>query len=239
MRAFTSAAVFTLLLVVAAPAGAHELWLDPAAGGGLVLNYGHARDAEEGPRRIEYRPEWIREALCVDPGGHAAPVKLEAAYPVRLPGPCAAAYVRISSGYWTKTPYGTKNEPPAAGDQVVDSWLSFESTKRIERWSPALAEPLASGLELTPTRDPTELRPGEKLRLLVTLAGKPVAGAVVAYDDSVRGQSDSEGRINVRIRHRGLQWVTATLEQPDPSGKARRIVRTTTLNFVAGKEEQK
>jgi nickel transport protein len=75
------------------------------------------------------------------------------------------------------------------------------------------------------------LDPGDKLRLLVMLDGKTVAGAAVSYDGRLRGITDENGRINIRIRRAGLQMIQATLSLPYPGPEADETVHTTMLNF--------
>lgn len=50
---------------------------------------------------------------------------------------------------------------------MIDSWLSIESVKRIDRWGDGLAQPLTGELELVPTHNPLALKVGEKLRVRV------------------------------------------------------------------------
>jgi nickel transport protein len=150
---------------------------------------------------------------------------------VRINGGCAAIFVLTSSGYWTKTPYTTKNRPKTEVREPLASWLSYESVKRIDRWTPELADPLTTDIEIVPVNNPLELDPGDKLRLVITLEGRPVAGAVVAYDGKTRGQTGTDGRINVKIRHRGFQIVQATLRVPVESEETDEIVHTANLNF--------
>jgi nickel transport protein len=139
--------------------------------------------------------------------------------------------VTTSSGYWTKTAWGTTNVPKTGVAGVLESWLSEETIKRIERWTAAAARPLAERLELTPLADPLALAPGDKLRLLVTLGGRPVAGVPVAYDGDVRGTTAADGTIALRIRRPGLQMIRASAEAPLADGRADTVVRAATLNF--------
>jgi nickel transport protein len=113
----------------------------------------------------------------------------------------------------------------------IESWLSHDSVKRIDRWTDALAKPLAKGLELTPIEDPLRLRKGEKLRLRVSFDGKPTQDAIVAYDGRPRGQPGPDGEINIRLRHGGFQVIQATLTRPISSGKADEVIHSTNLNF--------
>jgi nickel transport protein len=142
------ALLIAVLVSMAAHAHAHDLWLEKE-GGGFSLYYGHKYSAHQGAEFVEYRPEWVREALCFDGAAEEAAFESHSAYPYRMRGDCAAAYVLISSGYWTKTPYGTENLPRSEARMPLRSWLSYESVKRIDRWNDALAKPLAKGLEIT------------------------------------------------------------------------------------------
>ena len=227
-----------VVLVIAAVAGqaqAHDLWLEKEDGG-FGLYYGHKHSRHGGATYVEYQTGWVREALCFDAAGARIPFQSEQAYPYRMRGECAAAHVSISSGYWTKTPYGTEN---LAKDEVrmpVKSWLSHDSVKRIEHWTESLAGPLAGGLELTPLKDPVRLRKGEKLRLRVTFDGSPVKDAVVAYDGKPRGQPGPDGEINIRLRHGGFQVIQATLKRAIASEKADEVIHSTNLNFELPEE---
>ena len=199
-------------LLAAGYAQAHDLWLEKEDGG-FVLYYGHKYSAHGGANFVDYQLEWVREALCFDAAGARVPFQSGEVYPYRMRGECAVAHVSISSGYWTKTPYGTENLAKDQARMPLESWLSHESVKRIERWGESLEKPLAAGLELTPLEDPFRLRKGEKLRLRVTFDGSPVEDAVVAYDGKPRGQPDPNGEINIRLRRGGFQVIQATLER--------------------------
>jgi nickel transport protein len=222
--------IFAVVILLAGPACAHDLWLEKEPGG-LVLNYGHKHSGHEGAQSMVYRPEWVKEALCFDEQGARVTFDAQAAYPYRMRGECAAAWVMTSSGYWTKTPYGTENVPKGEARMAIKSWLSFESVKRLDRWSAALSKSLTQGLEITSLNDPLALHEGDKLRLLITFEGQPVEGAVVAYDGKPRGESGADGAVNLRIQHGGFQVVQASLSRPDTSGKADEVVHTANLNF--------
>ncbi len=222
--------VFAAVMVVAAQAHAHDLWLEKEDGG-YGLFYGHKYSRHEGTTFVEYEPEWVRQGLCLDAAGTSIPFESDDVYPYRMRAECAVAIISISSGYWTKTPYGTQNVPRNEARMPVKSWLSHDSVKRIDRWSEALAKPLGGGLELTPLKDPLSLREGEKLRLLVTFDGEPVRDATVAYDGKPRGQPGGDGRINIRVRHGGFQVIQASWTRPDASEKADEVIYSTNLNF--------
>lgn len=56
-------------------------------------------------------------------------------------------------------------------DAVIDSWLSLEAIKRLDRWSKALVRPVTQELELVPLDNPMTLKNGDKMRLRVWFQG--------------------------------------------------------------------
>jgi len=218
------------IALVAGNARAHDLWLEKEDGG-LGLHYGHKYSSHGGATFVEYQVEWVREALCFDASGARIPFQSEESYPYRMQGECAVALVSISSGYWTKTPYGTQNVAKDQARMPVKSWLSYDSVKRIDHWTESLAKPLAGGLELTPLEDPLKLHEGKKLHLRVTFDGRPVDDADVAYDGKPRGRPGPDGAINIRLRHGGFQVIQASLTRSITSEKADEVIHSTNLNF--------
>lgn len=222
-----------LLLLLASlshPILAHDLWVT-REGNLHTLHSGHERSGHAGAKVIEYKPEQIRQAVCFSAAGRVLAGEVGRTWPVTLRGDCAASYFVFSSGYWSKTPYGTKNLPRNEAGQVLDSWLSVESVKRIDAWGVGLAKPLGLELEIVPLDNPLSLRPGDKLHLAVYGAGKPVAGATVAYFGHPRGVTAADGRVNITLRQPGPQSIQASLETPLGDGKADRLIQTTALQF--------
>jgi nickel transport protein len=224
-----------VLISIAGQAHAHDLWLEKESGG-FGLYYGHKRSAHEGAEFVEYKPEWVQRALCFDAAATETAFESQIAYPYHIRGDCAAAFVLTSSGYWTKTPYGTENVPRSQARMPLRSWLSYESVKRLDQWNQALAKPLALGLEITPLEDPLSLRKGKKMRLRVTFDGQPVEGVVVAYDGKPRGLTGADGGINIRVRHGGFQVIQASLDRPDASHEADKVIYSTNLNLELPEE---
>ncbi len=212
---------------------AHDLWIE-REGDRCVLYSGHRHSNHPGEERIPYPPEIVLRVRCFDADGNLLNTEPGGTYPVEFSCEGAIAYAMTSTGYWTKTPYGTKNLPKDEVTGVLKSWLSFESVKRIDRWGENAAVPLTSGLELIPLNNLVELEKGDKLRLRVTFEKKPVKGAVVSYDGHPRGESGEDGRINIRLRHDGFQVIQASYSLPLDSEKADRVVHTTNLNFEIG-----
>jgi len=217
-------------LLLALPAQAHDLWIE--RGGPLhTLAYGHGRSGHEGAKTLEYPPENVKQAICFNAAGQEIDAKRGRSYPVTLKGDCAASWFFISSGYWSKTPYGTKNLAKNEAGAVIESWLSVEGVKRIDQWGAGLERALTRDLELVPQDNPLRLKTGDKLRLTTWYQGKPAAGVTVAYFGKPRGVSDSEGRVNIRLQNPSLQLIQASLDLPLDDAKADKAIHSSSLQF--------
>ncbi|RUM50427.1 MAG: DUF4198 domain-containing protein [Hydrogenothermus sp.] len=209
---------------------AHDLWIEKSQDK-YVLYYGHKYSSHGGKKLIKYNPENIQSVKCIDKDGNKIEIDVKKEYPLVINKNCATIYVDISSGYWTKTPYGTINKPKNQIDTPIKSWLSYESVKRINLWSKNLEKSFTKKLDIIPVNNPLKLQEGDKIRLLITFNGKPAKNIPVAYDGKVRGITDSHGRINIRIKHKGLQLIEATYREKVNSEKTDEVIYTTTLNF--------
>ena len=223
------------LALITWPAFAHDLWLERDAAG-ITLHQGHKHSSHGGAETIAYNVSFVKEAVGLDASGRTKQLPVPKLAPWRIATTdFSAIRVAASSGYWTKTPWETKNVPKAGVAGAIKSWLSEESVKRIDRWTPGADRPLADGLEITPTVDPLALRPGDKLVVLVTENRQPRAGVPVAYGDDVRGTTGEDGRIAIRLRHGGVQLIAASIETPFADGKADVAIRSAILQFEIAK----
>lgn len=209
-------------------AHAHEYWIE-RDGKQFVLHQGHRTAAHAGESSVAYEARIVAGADCIDGTGKAKAVATRGT-PVRIEGDCAAVRFRIDSGYWTKTPYDTVNKPRNEVKGALDSWRSEESVTRIERWSPGTTP--GSGLALVLTANPANLGQGDKFTVLVTLDGVPRADVPVSYDGETRGATAADGTVRLRVRRSGLQQVAASIETPLSDGRADKLIRGATLNFL-------
>lgn len=219
-----------LLGLVATAAWSHDLWFEKE-GGAYVLYQGHRHASHRGDEVVPYEPHAVRVLSCVDSNGNARQSGPAKAYPARVGGDCATLHATLSTGYWSKTPWETRNVSRAALSGVIKSWYAEESLKLVERWSAHGTTPLGSGLEITPTENPLLLKAGEKLMVLISDAGKPVAGVPVAYAGETRGASGADGKVAIRLRRGGRQLLQASLESPLSDGKADVAMRSAALQF--------
>lgn len=211
-------------------ASAHDLWLEKD-GKRWILYQGHRYSTHSGTEALAYGANFVTAAFCLDARGATRPLAVLGTSPWTATGDCAALLIEVSSGYWSKTPWETKNVPKNEAPGAIKSWLSKEQLKRLGRWTPALAQPLADGLEIVPQSDPFVLKPDDKLVVRVTNAGKPLAGVPVAYHGDTRGETDPDGRIAIRLRHGGLQLISASIDLPLKDGKADGETRGATLQW--------
>ncbi len=224
------------VLLTVSEVRAHEIWLEKHEDG-LVLLYGH-RDSTHGEAdTIKYDPEEVLRVECHGIDGEGGEITLERAYPLVTPDTCGVTYVLTSSGYWAKTPFGTRRLPKDEAKSPLESWFSYESVKRIDAWDGRFARPVTGDLELSPIKNPLGLSEGKKVRLLATIGGEPAAGIPVAYAGKTRGVTGSDGRVNIKLRHGGIQMIQASYSEPGDSVKADEIIHTTTLVFEIEESE--
>jgi nickel transport protein len=233
-RRITASLAFQLLLIVTAVVQAHDYWFE-RSDEDYLLRRGHQHSLHAGERDVPFDPQTVKHGYCLRLGEarpHSA--TLSASYPLRVAGPCLALVVTVDAGNWTQTRSGVKRlgEDELAG--VLRSWQALESVKWIEAWYESLRRPLSSELELVFTENPLVLTPGDKLRLRAMLRGEPAEGVTVAYDGDARGVTGADGRINLRIRHRGWQLITASLVEPLAREQVDKVVHSTTLSFELG-----
>ncbi len=222
--------VTVLPLLAALPATAHDLWLEKE-GGMLTLLQGHKHSSHTGAETLPYEPGFVRSVLCVDTAGAAKPLPPTGTAPLKVTTECGTLLVAVSSGYWTKTPWETKNVARTGIAGTLKSWLSEESIKRIDKWTPASAQPVGDRLEIVPLANPLLLKPDDKLAVRVTENRRPKAGVPVAYGGDVRGATGDDGTIAIRVRHGGVQLITTSVETPLADGKADLRIQAATLQF--------
>ena len=220
-----------LAIAAAAPARAHDLWLESGPAG-WQLQYGHRPGGHGGASTLPLPPEHILAATALTAAGDTLGLPLAEARAGNWPASAPALFVLTSSGVWTKSTQGTRNLPPAQVEHPLASWRSVESTKGIRVWLPALAGPLTRELELAPAGDPFRIAPGDKLTLVAYRDGRPAAGVTVAYDGEPRGVTDAQGKVNIRLRRGGMQHIQASLETPLVGADADKLIESTALSFT-------
>jgi len=216
-----------LLLLFPLSLWTHDIWIEKQSDS-FVLQYGHLHLTQEhqGRKVIPYDPNNIQEVICKN-GSNIDALKREKHYPLTIYKKCDSLYIRLDNGYFTKTPYGIKNLPKNSVKMPLKSWRSYESVKRIEKGEDKV---LSNSLEILLLNSPKEI--GDKAHLQLFYQQKPIEGIAVAYDGKVRGVSDKNGKINIRIKHSGIQNIQATRKEPSAHSELYdETIFTTTLNF--------
>jgi nickel transport protein len=217
-------------LVLSSIAVSHDLWIEKD-GNFYVLYYGHLHPKQGDEKLIKYKPEEVLKFECFDVNGKAITSKIERSYPAKLQGSCGVVFALFSSGYWTKSVHGLKNLPKNQVQDAIEGWLSYESIKRINQWSEAYTKPLEEDIDIVPLENPLKTKVGEKITLAVYYRGKPLKNAVVAYDEHPIGTTDEEGKINIRIKHSGLQMISTSIREKADGVRADYVIKTTNLSF--------
>jgi nickel transport protein len=226
----TLSLIVALSCLPARPARSHEFWI-ARTNDAFTLHSGHSAHSHGNADQMAYNPAFVQSVRCLGRDGAEVKAVTSTGYPVVVQSPCDALLVDFSSGYWTKTPYGLKNQPKNEVKAPLESWRSKEVIKRLDAWSDALSRPLSSSIEIVPLEDPWTLREGKKLHLVLMRDKKPAPSCPVAYDGDTRGMTDDAGRVNIRIRHGGIQIIQASYTEPGDGVTSDRTVHTATLVF--------
>lgn len=227
MRALALAALVSL----AAPAHAHDLWIE-RAGDAFLVRRGH-----RGGELLPLDRSKLAALRCADGRGGQVDLLGRATFTateVRVPGACAALSATYRGGFYSLTPDGERNLPKDQVPDAVKAWASREYAKWVE---PGLAREVLIGdeLELAPDGDLGAVQPGDKIAWRVLLAGAPVAGAVVSLDHRAIGVSDTAGVVRVRVREVGLQVVDATLRRKVATPQADELVLSASIAVEVGR----
>lgn len=228
--------VVALILIACAPCRAHELWLEPLGAGDFRLHWGHSGSGDhEGVTSLPFAAADVAEAWGAT--GDAEVRRLDVVPEgdgVRLPDCGAYVAVRLDAGTWVKTLRGTVRGEAGAVDGALESWRSWVTVKRIDRFDPVTARPRLEGLEISPREDPRSLRAGDKIDLRVTLGGAPVADAIVTYAGRPRGATDRDGHVRIKLRTDGVQRIGASCTVSDVDAAVDRTVYEAFLEFELG-----
>lgn len=198
---------------------AHDMWVDDA----FALHYGHMQMKDSHGEEKEIKKEDIDIVFC------SKDKSLFEVASKELKADCDSLFIVLNEAYYTKTPYGTKKQSKDKTKMALSSFKSIESVKRINNDNSQ--QVFKKGLELSLTNELSKIKVGDKARLLVTFDGKAKAGVSVAYGDKVRGQSDENGHINIRIQKAGLQNIKASLTLKSDGIKSDKIIHSSTLNI--------
>jgi uncharacterized GH25 family protein len=182
-------AVF-FLMVMGAPASAHNLWLNPGdyfpQVGSTVdigIGWGHTYPADRVDQEV--KDDRVQEISAVDPDGLTVALTKVSAALYTLKVEKAGAYLvtaSIKPGVFTTTPEGRKwgdKKSVANPVKCTNFHLEAKTVLIAGGIDKNLGHAAGQPLEVIPLTDPHLLKSGGKLAVQVLFAGKPLADASV------------------------------------------------------------
>jgi uncharacterized GH25 family protein len=220
-------------LALAPAARAHFLWLDPPAApaqpgqpAGVTIGWGHGF-----PNSEDCDAAKIDKVRAMGPEGGTAGLarRGELAYTLtpREPG-CHLVLASYRPGFLTKTTQGYKHQDKQG---LPEALHCFRYDLRAKALVPAgrgggCDRRAGDTLEIVPRSDPSQLRPGDTLPVLVLYQGRPLAGAGVRATHAGfseqpnrfawQGATDARGVALVPLTRSGLQMIAVTHQLPYP-----------------------
>ena len=211
------------LLLSAAPAWAHDAWIE-LQGPPHAVVFGHDGQGEP------YDVSKVRQVRAWNAAGQALAVRTRAgAQGVQVEaegGPAALWAVEFDNGFWVRQDGKSRNVPRTAVQGPVESSSrALKFGKTVLAWGEQVAKPVGQRLEIVPlaTRAPAA---GQALPVQVLFEGRPLPGAKVVVEgdrphDGPAATTDAQGRATVTLR-RGVQLVTVGHSVPYPGPEAER-----------------
>lgn len=192
----------------------HDVWIVPDQNGG-TFHYGHLSPEAGEAKELPFDPSQVTYG-CVTASGETA----------KWSAGCDELVARFENGTWSKTFDGTQKGSRARHPDALTSWQSREIACFIRRPLPGTPK----GFALRPV-DLAEAAIGKRLTVRATFDGKPLAHIPVAYFGSVRGETDADGFVNIRLRHPGIQQITTSYTTPNNDPAIDKTITSYTLNF--------
>lgn len=209
LRCATAAAAAGLLL---GAAQAHNVWLEPDAQGGYVMQFG----GHEG-KLEDVDPAKLQRVHAYDLRGRSVPTEVQ-----RLPGgirvtpdaKAALIAVELDNGYFSAGPDGEMQPLPMDRNPgAVRGVHARKFHKTVVQWGALMQKPLGQLFEVVPQQGKAP-HAGEPLRLQVLLNGKPQAGVRLSWGEHGSPvTSDAQGMATV-VPAPGTNSLQAILRVP-------------------------
>lgn len=208
-----------LVLLAATTAHAHDMWLEKKGDKAWLL-YGHPDNTDPYPLSRIVRlcgitaNQWNVELDPVEHKGEAF---------AWLDDEFSMLSVDFDNKYWYNTEEdGWRNflEPREVCGTIIDEGRSWKLSKKILFWQPFMAKPIGQRAEIVPLKDPTKLKQGDTLPVMLYYEGKPMPaeGARVSItSDSTVEHPEMAGLeagkpYNVKIGPAGPQIIIGKYE---------------------------
>jgi len=232
--------VCLFVLCVASTASAHDMWLEKR-GDKVQLLFGHPGNTDPYPiSRIDNMTgitpnQWKVELQPVYHKGEAY---------AWLNDSFTMLTVDFDNKYWYNTEEdGWRNflTPQEVRGSVIDEGRSWKLSKHILTWQDFMAKPIAQRAEIVPLKDPTKLKEGDTLPVVLYYEGKPmpIEGARVSTtSDSSIGHPElinlkNQKPFNVKIGPAGHQIIIGKYEHK--LDKTHRVWFAFSLTFTTQK----
>ena len=234
MSALKAAASAAVLLLSTSIAGAHGIWIAERHGD-LAVVYGHG-SSDEG-----YDPAKLTSLRLLDETGAELPVQ-------RMDGDdhvtfakaegAAVAVSTLDNGFWSKGADGKwVNKPKDEVEGATEGGHYLKYSVTILGHLEGAPKPQELDFQIVPLADPSGMKAGDTLEVLVLLKGEPVADIVVIGEyttdsDNRSIKTDADGKASITIRNQGLNVVAASYsEELEDTARADRVGHFATLTF--------
>lgn len=204
--------------VLAGAAQAHNVWLEPDARGGYLIQFGgHAGQLEA------FDPAKLQSVRAFDRRGRGVEARVEPAQQgLRvMPAPEAALIaVELDNGFFSGSAGGAmRNVPMDRNPGATRGVHARKFHKTVVVWNALTQRVLGQDFEVTPLQGRAP-HTGDWLALQVQLHGQPLAGASVRLgENGPVAMTDALGQARIQTR-RGTNHVQVIFRQPVP-GDAR------------------
>lgn len=228
-----------MLCMTMQQASAHGVWLANRVDQKQIV-------LGEGPFDNSYKPDNVKIVTAYDENWAVLPItqKINRNYVTVEPRDNTAVVAIIFDyGYWTRNPQGQMfNLPMNEVDGATKSTHAIKySVNYLAEVKQTQAVPNIP-LQIVPEVDPTKLKRGDKLPIIVYKDGKPLADAPVIID--VVGNldqtisTDSKGKATIIVPNQGLNVIGVEIGFPLQNDKQATLEKFfTTLTFTLIPEE--
>jgi len=198
-------------------AQAHNVWLEPDAQGGYLIQFGgHAGQLEA------FDPAKLQSVRAFDRRGRSAQARVQQApQGLRvLPAPEAALIaVELDNGFFSGSAGAMRNVPMDQNPGATRGVHARKFHKTVIVWNALTQRDIGQAFEVTPLQGRAP-HAGDWLEVQVQLQGQPLAGATVSLgENGPPAVTDAKGHARIQTA-RGTNHVQVIYRQPVP-GDAR------------------
>lgn len=196
------------LALAGAPAGAHDAWIEPAAGGGFTVVFGHEGQLEAA------QPAKVLQVQAVDASGRSLKVHRDGVQ-LKVEGQPSLLLLRYDNGFWSRTPEGSKNLPKNQVPGAVSATHALKYGKTVLVWDAQAGRAQGLPVEIVPQSAQVPAA-GTQLPVQVLWDGQPLAGAMLSWHaagQDKEARTDAQGRASVGV-YRGRQMVSVSARRP-------------------------